>query len=256
MMDELFEKCNEFLTWLHGDFRREFESKYCFGSSYETFTEKDPNGFVKSALLFSLTHQDSNSFQYSATRHIGNVEKRRNLLEVIEKKTRDPSVQTKSSSCLNCDELRITNRNAQQELSGQNRTERKISGDLGRKNSSEIRKTDTLPVEPQKNHKKTHGQLFPPRKIHSDEELRESIKCKLFAPPLTHDRYTSLTVEERRFIRRYAGLSAREREVFDHKCGMAYNPYRFISQMMSCSESRVKQLASRIDRKIWRIINN
>lgn len=81
-----------------------------------------------------------------------------------------------------------------------------------------------------------------------------SIRNKLFDKPMTHDRYTRLTADEKRYILRNAGLSRKEREVFEEKCGKEYYSYKEIAYRRKMSLSLVKQRAVRIDTLIRKMV--
>lgn len=230
-MKTLLEKCDSFLDALPYDFYREFVDKYCNGQMYNSFMKRMPDEFVKSVLQFSMNHMDNDHFQDKATRHIGSTEVRTGL--ITDKKA----------------ETIITGEN---ELIVKNKTA-SIPQKSPEPHNLENIKPSELKSEPRH---KTHGQLFSPVHVHSDDELRRSIGRKLFSEPRDHDRYTRLTSEEKRFILRYAGLSKKERDIFEEKCDKNYFPYRKIATRLRISESLVKKRAVRIDEHIRRMLEN
>ena len=249
----LIEKCRSFLDWGAGSFIQEFVDKYCHGQTWENYAKESPENFAKDVLSFTFTHQDSGYFQYSVNQHIGNEAVRRELLAEISGKGgvsdgvkhSEPKKSSGSSS---------ENRSTGVQPASVNRTRPKVT--FSPYDDPDVIMED----EPKKNYgsqqkRRTHGQLYLPDKPHTDAELVDSIKFKLFRKPLSHDRYTRLTKEEMRFIRKNAGLSKKERAVFMEKCDSEYFPYKMIAGHLGCSESKIKQIAVRIDKLIWRMIN-
>lgn len=230
-MKTLLEKCDSFLDALPYEFYREFVDKYCNGQMYNLFMKKMPDEFIKCVLLFSMNHMDNDHFQDAAARHIGSPVVRTGLITGKKPK------------------IIITREN---ELIVENKPASVPKKPPEPHNLENIKPSE---LKTELRHK-THGQLFSPVHVHSNDELRRSIAYKLFSEPRDHDRYTRLTPEEKRFILRYAGLSKKERDVFEEKCDRHYFPYRKISNRLGISESLVKKRAVRIDEHIRRMLEN
>ena len=268
-MEDLLKKCRDFLDGVANVFTREFEDKYCGGQIFESYAEESPESFVKDVLSFSLMNMDSSLLQSSANRHIGKEAVRRELLaEISERKSefaesnhrspkKQPEFRKKSA---------YFNGNAATEPSEPNRTEPKKASGTVRMNSVINRKSTAKVSEPNDpeecepgvayspSKKGTHGKLYAPHTPHTDAELKSSIDFRLFTRPHSHDRYTRLSKEEIRYILLNTGLSSSERTVFLEKCDKEYLPYKIIAHRLGCSESRVKQIASRVDRLIRRML--
>ena len=224
-MKTLLEKCESFMDAIPWELADEFEQKYCRGEKYYYFLKTNPDEFIRKVVAFSLTHKDNSYFQAKAVQHVGSETVRMGFLS-DKKAANRPSAAIRSS--------------AESEP------------------HARVRQQVTFPSEsPVKDDQKkgTHGQLFTPYRTHTDGELRESIKEKLFSSPSDHDRYTRLTTEEKRYILRYAGLSATEREVFDMKSRKEYLSYGEIAAMLSLSISAIKKRAVKVDQRILRLLD-
>lgn len=225
-MKSLKDKCDDFLDVIPYELVKEFEQKYCCGAAYYSFPKNDLEKYIKNVLEFSQSHGENRHFQYLVKQHLGSPEDREKFLSNMLKENNVPAVSV-------------------QHVSKSNESEKKPG-------SNHI---DRPELKPEPRHK-THGKLFGPVMVHTDDELRKSIARKLFGEPRDHDRYTRLTPEEKRFILRYAGLSKREREVFELKCDKRYFPYREIASRLCVSESLIKKRSVRIDEQISNMLEN
>lgn len=217
-MNELIERCKSFMDAIPLGFTHEFENEYCDGQPYYFYVKENPKAFAENVIKFSLRHKDTPYFQSAAVRHLGPESVRSELLT----KQNEPMIQ---------------NTKEQPVKPEQHEKKEKVNPQIQSKN-------------------KTHGQLFSPVQPHTDEENRKNIRYKLFTRPQSHDRYTRLTTEERRFILRNAGLSTKERKVFDMKCDRKYYKYKDIAILYGFSESWVKQISIRIDKHIRHMLDN
>lgn len=230
-MKTLLEKCESFLDAIPLELVHEFENKYCPGQMYHQFMIKMPDEFVQSALNFSMSHMDNTYFQSAAIHHLGSLKVRTGLLS-------DKKAETITA-----------NKN------GPNGVRKPVP--VQQKTTGSCRFEPNKPSEPDPEPRhKTHSQLFGPVCVHTDDELRKSIARKLFGELRNHDRYTRLTPEEKRLILRYAGLSKKERDIFEEKCDRHYFPYWKIANRLGVSESLIKKRAVRIDEQIRRMLEN
>lgn len=228
----LIEKSASFLENIPGEFVREFEDQFCHGQTWAAYAGKLPEAFIRDVISFSLTHQDYSYFQYKANLYIGNETIRQKMLAISTEKG-DESDGVHHDEPKNSAGSFSENKNAPKKAA--------------------VQSDSNKSVMPQQK-RGTHGRLYQPDKSHTDTELKTSIEFKLFHRPWSHDRYTRLTKEEIRFIRKNAGLSKKEREVFLEKCGNEYLSYNQIAYRLGCSESRIKQIAVRIDKLIRNMI--
>ena len=225
-MKSLKDKCDAFLDAIPYELVQEFQQKYCCREAYYSFAKNDRENYIKSVLQFSQSHVENSYFQYLAKCYLGSPEVRETLLLNMLNENNVPAVPAQHAS-----------KSVESE---------KIIGS---------NHTDRPELKPEPRHK-THGQLFGPVMVHSDDDLRKSIDHKLYGEPRDHDRYTRLTPEEKRFILRYAGLSKKERVVFEEKCDRRYFPYREIARRLGVSESLIKKRAVQIDKRISNMLEN
>ena len=220
------EKCEDFLDRLHIDFVREFQDRYCPGKAYYVFSVNNPEEFVRNVLEYAQTHKDDDLFQSAAKRHLGLSEVRSELLpgeKIQDSKQKDDNQDKKT--------------------------------DKSARESSVSKKQNSAGTgEPfftmAQNRQRYYSSAVQPEKQNSDEDIRRNIRFKLFQKPLDHDRYTRLTKEEKRFILQNSGLSKRERDVFKEKSSNQYLTYKEIAVRLNVSESRIKQIAVKIDKQI------
>ena len=220
MMKTLKDKCDAFLDAIPYELVNEFQQKYCHRNAYYFFAKNDPDEYIRSVFDFSQLHQENEYFQYLVKCYLGSLDAQKTFLSG--KSDGDNAIAGATPHSL------------------------KSTGPR-KKIEPKYSEQSELKPEPQK---KTHGKLFGSVLVHTDEELRKSIGHKLFGVPRDHDRYTRLTTEEKRFILRYAGLSKKEREVFEEKCDRHYFPYHKIAIRLGVSESLVKKRAVSIDKQI------
>ncbi len=254
-METLTENCKSFLEKLTYNFSKEFVDRYCHGRlTYDDYAREDPESFARDVLSFSLTHRDSWYFQHWAIFFIGREADRRKLLDEIPEKD-DVSDGLNHGEPKKSSGSVLENRNKATRTADVNRKKPTVTFSSFEDDPDVIWNDELEKKHGSQQERGTHGQLYLPDKPHTETELKDSIKYKLFRKPLSHDRYTRLTKEEIRFIRKNAGLSGKERAVFLEKCESEYFPYKMIAVHLGCSESKIKQIAVRIDKMIRQMIN-
>lgn len=224
-MTDLLDKCEKFLDSIPLDFQHEFESKYCNGSMFYSQVKQAPDQFVKNVLEFADNHKEHSYFQSAVLRHLGSPEVRKGYLEKkVSEDSQNEPVKNKLAVSEPVQNTSFSPYHSQQK-------------------------------QPNNTVEKVQKRRIPkPAILHTEKELKESIKSKLLCFPRCHDRFGRLTSEEKKFILKNTAFTKRERKVFDYKCREF--SYRQISHEMRFSESTIKQLATRIDHQIEMLINS